>query len=220
MKNTIFFNVDTQRDFINPGGALYIKDAELIKTQLQFLTQLAEENKIKVINTADFHNERSKEISATPDFINTFPKHCMCDSEGCNFIEETNPKKFYKDNYYIVRYTDDKIDEEQFRRARNIIVLKDEFDVFKSNKLIEETLMLIQKDVVVENIVVYGVATDICVAFVIDGLLKRRFKVSLVFDAVKGLPGRPLDDLYAKWIDQGVFFTTTKKLNEENNRHP
>ena len=213
-KNTIFFNVDTQSDFMHADGALYVKDAELITPFLRELTELAEEKNIKVINTADFHTEQSVEISETPDYATTFPKHCMVYSEGADFIDETNPKKFYEDNYYIVNYTDSKIDENKFHRARNIIVLKDQFDVFVGSKLIEEVLMQIQRKQVVENIVIYGVATSICLKYAINGLLARKFKVQLVIDAIQDLPGYYTEYLYAIWINKGVTLTTTDKIEE------
>src|SRR4030043_1528975 len=100
MDNVIFFAVDCQKDFINPDGALYIKDAELIKSQLKYLTEYAKENNIRVINTADRHTENDTEISDKPDFKKTFPKHCMLGTDGLNFIDETEVDlKEY--NYYI-----------------------------------------------------------------------------------------------------------------------
>lgn len=212
MKNTIFFAVDCQKDFINSNGALYVKDAELIKPKLRLLTEFAEQNDIKVINTADRHTDQSKEISETPDFVNTFPKHCMVGGNGAIFIEETIP---FATDSYIIHYTDSKIDEKQFNSMRNIIIFKDAFDVFVGNKLTDDALMLIQKKQIVESITVYGVATSICVKFAVDGLLARGFKVFLVMDAIKGLPGYPLEDLYTKWLNQGVIFTTTEKIEEE-----
>jgi nicotinamidase/pyrazinamidase len=204
----IFFAVDCQKDFINRDGALYVKDAELIKPQLKILTDYATEKNIIVVNSADFHTDKSAEISKTPDFINTFPAHCMCGSEGCGFIEETSPKQFFKDNYYIVRYTDSEIEENRFKRSRNIIVLKDTFDVFVGNKLIGEVL----RKQIVENIVVYGVVTSICVKFVVEGLLKRKFKVFLVIDAIKDLPEHATEALYRDWLNRGVILTTTERM--------
>lgn len=213
MKNTIFFAVDCQKDFLSPTGVLYVRDSMYIRDKLQLLTQIAEEENIKVINTADFHTDQSKEISEKPDFVNTFPRHCMIYDDGSDFIEEINPKTF-DDNYYIVNYTDSVIDEAKFYRARNIIIFKDAFDVFASNKLTEEVLIKLQKKQIIKNVVVYGVVTSICVKFAIDGLLKHKFKVFLVIDAIKDLPEYPTEDLYAKWINLGVILTTTEKIGE------
>lgn len=212
LKNTIFFAVDLQKDFINPNGALYVKDAEYIRDSLEFLTQFADKHNIKVINTADFHTDQSKEISETPDFVNTFPKHCMEGTRGCDFIEETNPKNYHEDSYYILKHTDEDIDIKEFHRMRNIIILKDAFDVFTGNKLTNTVLTLLRNKQPIDNVIVYGVTTNICVKFAVDGLLAHDFKVFLVMDAIKGLPGYPLEHLYTKWLNKGVVFTTTDKI--------
>jgi nicotinamidase/pyrazinamidase len=211
-ENTIFFAVDTQKDFLDQDGALYVKDSMTIRENLRLLTKFAREQRIKVVSTADFHTEVSKEISDTPDFINTFPKHCMINNKGSDFIDETDPRKYFEDNYYVVSYADEKIHEDQFDRARNIIIYKDAFNVFVGNALTDEVLFQLQKQNLIENIIVYGVATNICVKFVVDGLLSRGFKVMLVTDAIKELPGQDIQMIFQKWLHQGLIFAITKQV--------
>lgn len=78
----IFWNVDTQFDFMRPEGKLYVQDAYKIEPNLEKLTSLAGEMNIVVVNTADWHNKNSREISDKPDWQKTFPEHCMAGSEG------------------------------------------------------------------------------------------------------------------------------------------
>lgn len=207
MTDIIFWNVDTQKDFLNSNGALYIQGAEVIKPNLNILTQFAITHKIKVINTADWHTEESKELSDTPDFKTTFPKHCLLTSEGSDFIEETYPKNFIG-NYYIVDWRDDKIDEEKFYRSHNIIILKDAFDVFQGNKLTNQVLKLLSA----KKVIVYGVATNVCVNFAVLGLLKRNYEVYVVLDAIKGLPNTLCDNFYIDWLNNQAQLITVKNL--------
>ncbi len=65
----LFWNVDTQVDFMKADGKLYVQNAEEIAPTLEKLTAFAKENNIKVVNTCDYHNENSQELSDTPDFI-------------------------------------------------------------------------------------------------------------------------------------------------------
>lgn len=208
INNIIFFNVDTQKDFMNPNGALYIKDAELIKPQLKILTEYAATHNIKVVNTADYHTDKSVEISETPDYITTFPEHCMVATEGNEFIDETYPPKEFNDKYYFVQYTDSKIAEGNLNGARNIIIYKDAFDVFIGNKLTETVLNILQP----KKIIIYGCATDICVNFAILGLLKRNYEVYAVIDAMKGLPNTKCEDVFIDWINKGAILLTTKQI--------
>lgn len=79
-KNTppiLFWNVDTQNDFMKVSGKLYVQNAEEIESTIAQLTRFAEKYNIKVLNTCDYHNKRPLELSNTPDFIATFPPHCI-----------------------------------------------------------------------------------------------------------------------------------------------
>ena len=51
----IFFNIDTQKDFMNKDGALYVPNAESIKDNLKKLTSFAVNNKIRIFNSMDTH---------------------------------------------------------------------------------------------------------------------------------------------------------------------
>ena len=92
---TIFRNVDTQYDFMRPDGKLYVQGAERIEGNLAKLTELAATKGIKVVNTADWHNKDSKELSENPDFIQTFPEHCMESTLGAKFVPATSPQNAY-----------------------------------------------------------------------------------------------------------------------------
>ena len=51
----IFYDVDTQMDFMNKDGALYVPNAELIKPRLELLTNFAINNRILRIGSVDQH---------------------------------------------------------------------------------------------------------------------------------------------------------------------
>ncbi len=205
----VFLNVDTQKDFMNSNGKLYVKGAEDIKDNLKYLTELARAQNIKVVNTQDWHMKDDAEISDEPDFKTTFPEHCIVGSEGADFIPETYPKHF-AGNYYIIHYLDTKLNLEKLNRSRNIIIYKDKFDVFEGNDLTEEILANIKPDLVI----VYGVATDVCVLFAIEGLRERRYEVKVVTDAIKALPDAGLMGLYDKWRLNKVELITTKNVEK------
>lgn len=200
----LFWNVDTQIDFMNSKGKLYVQDAEEIIPNLEKLTDLAENYGIKVVNTCDYHMQDDKEISDTPDFKTTFPAHCMAGTTGQGFMGATYPKGF-DDNYYIVNYLDEAIYKYKINRSRNIILYKNHFDIFQGNKHIEEVLRHLKPDIVV----VYGVATNVCVNFAVLGLLERNIKVIVVKDAIKELPNLPVEEIYNNWREKGAILTDT-----------
>ncbi|MDD4424676.1 MAG: isochorismatase family cysteine hydrolase [Mariniphaga sp.] len=182
----LFWNVDTQIDFVYPRGKLYVPGADKIRPRWKELTRLAKEKSIRVVNTADFHYQNSAELDATPDFVNTFPEHCMANTRGADFIRETDPEEpeiFDWDKEYLI--TAQLFNREE---VRNFIIRKDAFDVFEGNHLTASILKHLNPKVVV----VYGVTTNICVDAAVRGLTKRVKKVYVVEDAIKELPGVPL----------------------------
>ncbi|MCK5729537.1 MAG: isochorismatase family protein, partial [Draconibacterium sp.] len=147
LSDLLFWNVDTQKDFVLPSGKLYVQDAELLKPILGEITQFAKENSIRVINTADYHYSGSAELSSTPNFINTFPPHCMANTEGAEFIAETapeNPVIFNWDNDYR-----NFIELLNAEKSRNIVIRKDAFDVFKGNLITESIVKYLSPKTVV-----------------------------------------------------------------------
>ena len=199
----IFWNVDTQFDFVSPNGKLYVPGAELLKPNWGKLTQLAKNNLITVVNTADWHYPDSAELSTNPDFINTFPRHCMANSEGAEYIEETRPESPFiidwETENYISKEIVDSIEQ------RNFIIRKDAFDVFRGNPYTDQLLKLLSP----ETIIVYGVTTNVCVNDAVVGLAKKGKNVIVVENAVKELPNIPLP--FENWEKLGVKMM---KLNE------
>jgi nicotinamidase/pyrazinamidase len=196
ISDCIFWNVDTQFDFVSPDGKLYVPGAELLKPNWKKLTQFAHSKSITVVNTADWHYPASAELSAHPDFIETFPQHCMAGTAGAEFIEETDPE-----NPLVIDWEA----ATNFDRGgvvsgnhRNYIIRKDAFDVFAGNPHTGQLLKLLSP----KTVVVYGVTTNVCVNDAVVGLMQRVAGVIVVEDAIKELPNIPLP--FEKWGDLGV----------------
>jgi len=202
----IFWAVDCQKDFMNKDGALYVEGAESIKPNLKILTQFAKENNIMVVNTRDWHDERDKELSENPDFINTFPQHCIHGSEGAEFIEETKPDKIITTGSNELYYGLDAPVLNIY--ARNIVIDKNKFDVFAGNPDTDKFLNFINPDLVV----VYGVATNVCVHHAVMGLTKQVKEIWVVDDAIKELPNIPIEPIFKEWRNHFICWDNTKDL--------
>ncbi len=184
--NCLFWNVDTQIDFVYPRGKLYVEGAENLRPKWKELTQIAAERSIRVVNTADYHFPNSAELDASPDYINTFPEHCMFNSRGADFIKETDPEDpmfFDWNRKYLI--TPELFDK---NLHRNFIIRKDAFNVFTGNPY----ACTILKHLHPKMVVVYGVSTNEGLDAAVRGLLRKVKKVCVVEDAIKEFPGRPL----------------------------
>ena len=204
-RKTIFWNVDTQYDFMRDDeaykGRLAIPGAKAIEGNLEKLTAIAKQLGIKVINTADWHTIESEELSTNPDFTKTFPQHCMQDTKGAQFVPATNPE-----NPYLIDWKQEQFDKEKVLQTRNIILYKDKFDIFTGTPHSDKVVELIRP----EKVVVYGVATNVCVDCAVKGLLERKVQVYVPTDAIKELPNLPLP--YENWQRKGAILTRTDDI--------
>ena len=202
--NWLFWNVDTQIDFVEPDGKLYVEGAEKLKPIWKEIKSLAEKHQIQVVNTADFHLSGSKELSDNPNFISTFPPHCMANTHGSEYVDETQPK-----NALVVDW--DKphnYDAEQIKNYRNIVIRKDAFDVFAGNPYTSS----IVENLAPETVVVYGVTTNVCVNDAVVGLSQRVKNVLVIKDAIKELPNIPLP--FENWQNLNVRMIGLSELKE------
>ncbi|MEZ5104444.1 MAG: isochorismatase family protein [Draconibacterium sp.] len=206
LSGLIFWNVDTQVDFVLPEGKLYVPGAELLQDKWERLTEIAKEKLIPVVNTADFHYDGSKELSDNPDFIKTFPAHCMANTAGAEYVSSTNPE-----NPVIFDWNGINVTPEDFlsvNKIRNIIIRKDAFDVFVDNPYTDE----IVSELAPETVIVYGVTTNVCVNDAVVGLASRVKNVFVIEDAIKELPNIPLP--FDTWKQLGVKMISLAELEE------
>lgn len=200
----LFWNVDTQNDFVEPWGKLYVPGAELLKPVWAQITGLAQRQEIRVVNTADHHYIYSAEIDEYPDMESTFPPHCMAGTQGAEYIAETAPEApavFNWDKEYLIPFN-----MPALQNIRNIVIRKDAFDVFAGNRVTEKIVEALSPEVVV----VYGVTTNICVNYAVLGLHRLVKKVYVVEDAIRELPNLPLP--FEKWQKLGVKMISSQEL--------
>ncbi len=210
MPRIIFWDVDTQYDFMKADGKLYVPDAEQLIPNLKRLTDYAHGHGIRIIGSADDHVTGHPEISDKPDWKNTFPPHCMRGTPGRQKIPETA----LKDPLVIEpAKTDPKALAERVRTHKgDILFHKHRFDVFTN-----ENVMTVLEVLDPEDIVLYGVATDVCDKAAVEGLLERRphTRLFVVTDAVKGIDKDIAEHLLKEWGDEGVRLVKTKEVVEE-----
>ena len=195
MKNkTIFVDIDTQFDFMNPKGALYVPDAEDIIDNIKKLFDYAKEHKIKILSSTDAHTVDD------PEFKLFFP-HCVKDTPGNQKIDAST----CKDNIVIENIeqdiTESMLDHDQ------IIIEKQSYDIFGNTNIDKVIIQLYASDYVV-----FGVATDYCVKLAVLGLLRRGYKVTLVTDAIKATTQKGETKALKAMKDAGAVFITTEDI--------
>lgn len=194
-RTIVFWEVDAQKDFMLPGGKLYVPGAEKIIPNIKRLVDAAREGRVLVVSSGCAH------AADDPEFA-TFPPHCIRGTDGaCIVPEGLAPDFIVIRNDAASKVPADLFDHEQ------VLIQKQELDVFSN----PHTNEIVEQLGDAAEFVVFGVVTEYCVHFAAKGLLDRGRKVFVVKDAIETLKaeesGRALGELKAL----GAQFLTTEE---------
>jgi nicotinamidase/pyrazinamidase len=194
----IFFDVDTQYDFMDPAGALYVPGAETIKSNIERLLRAAGEKKIAVISSRCAHAPGDEEFKI-------FPPHCIEGAPGAERVFPDLPQLPRRE--IAVDAASDP--QAQIAPATHHVVSKREFDLF-SNAWLDG---LRQRGAFKGGeCVVFGVATDYCVRACGLGLAQSGARVLLVQDAIRGVADETTKKTIEEMRSAGVELTTTDEI--------
>jgi nicotinamidase/pyrazinamidase len=200
----IFWDVDTQVDFMEPHGKLYVPGARDVAPALERLVDAARAAGVVHVASADDHELTDPEISESPDLRNTFPPHCLRGTHGAEKILETKQRDPLP--LSLVPFPPGLIPR-LVEGRREILLLKKNFNVF-TNPNTEPLLDALDPD----EIVVFGVATDVCDDAAILGFLLRGRHVRFVEDASRGLDEARVAACTAVWRERGVEFSSAEEV--------
>jgi len=189
---TVFFDIDTQIDFLFPAGSLYVPGAERLLPALAQLTRYAAEHSIPVVASMDAHAEDDAEFQL-------WPPHCVAGTQG-----QRKPADLLLERRVTIPTT---AGEYAIEGAQQIIVEKQTLDVFANSNL---PRLLEQLEA--ERCVVYGVATEYCVRSAITGLLKTGARVELVGEGVREIDAAGAQVTLSEFAAAGGCLTTLAEV--------
>ena len=193
----VFVDVDTQRDFLEPTGALFVPGAEAIVANLARLTGFARRHGIPVLATADAHRDDDTEEIAR------FGRHCMAGTRGQTRIDATAWPGG------IVLGVGDRFADDAPSLPAHLTVEKRAFNVFTRPDA-DRIVARYNRDR--PTFVVYGVATDYCVSAVVLGLRRLDSKVVVVADAVRAIDVEHEPEVLKTFTDAGAVLTVTEAV--------
>jgi nicotinamidase/pyrazinamidase len=180
---TVFFDIDTQIDFLFPAGALYVPGAERILPAIERLNRFAVEHGIPVVSTTCAHNENDGEFKS-------WPAHCVVGTTG-----QLKPCSTLVGKTAVIPNVPGDV---EIAGAQQIILEKSQLDLF-TNPNIGQLLDKLQAD----HYVVYGVVTEYCVKFAAMGLLATKKPVTLITDAIETLDRAASDAMLDVFTKRG-----------------
>jgi len=170
-RDYIFWEVDVQRDFMLPGGKLYVPGAEKLLPNIRRLTDPARLGKVFLVSHGCFHTPNDPEFK-------TFPPHCVKGTPGAELVPEALTAK-------VARVPNDASATlpEDLSQYQQILLEKQTLNIFESTHA-DELVRRLGNDA---EFVVFGVVTEFCVSFAAKGLLERGRRVAVVQDAIETL---------------------------------
>jgi nicotinamidase-related amidase len=178
---TIFYDINTQRDFVLHDGKFHIEGAENLVPKWKAITDLARDQKVKIVCSVDCHVPGDPQLKS---WGGPYPDHCMAGTSGQQKIAETAPlNPLMLENR---EYTPDEI-QKILDHEGEIEYRRQQFEKLADNPHLSAILRLVLRPY--QDIVMYGVYTEACVAREITALIGVGPKLHLVTDAVAVVGG-------------------------------
>ena len=193
--DTILWCVDAQKDFMLPGGKLYVPEAEKLLPNIRRLVDVAREGRAFLVSHGCFH------IVGDPEF-KTFPPHCVKGTAGADFV----PEALSEDYVRVLNEPGSSLPED-FLGNQQIILEKQTLDIFESRHA-DALLERLDRNA---EFIVFGVVTEYCVRFAAKGLLERKRKVWVVRDAIETLSAEVGKQTISELTTLGANFVTTSE---------
>ena len=204
-ETTFFYDVDTQRDFILPEGALHGPNALAIVPTLKAVTDFARERQLRIVASVCRHFPGDRELKSGGG---PYPDHCMNGTDGQLKIAETKPVA-----PLFVGNDHDLCDVEfaaLIGYRGELVIEKQDLPLFSGNRNARKLISHLFERY--RDVVVYGVFTDLCVDLAVRDFAKYDRKVHVLTDAIA-----PLDEHNARaaieaWKAAGIDLLSFAEL--------
>ncbi len=188
----VFFDIDTQIDFLLPAGSLYVPGAERLIPVLGRLNRYAATHGFALVSSMCAHTEDDPEFRQ-------WPAHCVVGTIG-----QLKPAETLVEKRVTVAVP---LDEYSLEGAQQILFEKNQLDITASHNF--QPLL---KRLKASHYVVYGVVTEYCVRFAALALLTTGQPVSLVTDAIETLRAEESQRTLSEFTSRGGRLTTVAEV--------
>jgi nicotinamidase/pyrazinamidase len=206
---TILVDVDTQHDFCDPSGALYVKGAETLAGTFQRLIDRAVARGVKIVGSVDSHAFDAWEFAGARDTgpngeAPGFPPHCVKGTRGWLKMPGTLAER----TRFVPNVKTDVAPYVARHDPQMILLEKEVYSLFANPNAPEILKALTAGESA--RFYVFGVATDYCVRAAALGLVEWG-EVSLVRDAIAAVDPANGEEAIAECAAKGVRMVTTEE---------
>jgi nicotinamidase/pyrazinamidase len=135
--------VDVQNDFCEGGSLAVAGGAAVARAITKFLASPAAARYDHIVASQDYHIDPGSHFSGEPDFVTTWPTHCVAGTAGAEFHPDFDASRV----------------EEVFRKGRHSAA----YSAFEGVSESGESLLAWLSKRGVKDLDVVGIATDYCV---------------------------------------------------------
>jgi nicotinamidase/pyrazinamidase len=192
-EKVVFWEVDTQADFMLPAGKLYVPGAEKLLPNIRRLTDAARQGRVFLVSHGCFHTADDPEFKI-------FPAHCVQGTAGAEFVPEALTDRVFR----VPNEGHASLPADLFA-CQQILLEKQTLDVFESRHADALVRRLGDRP----EFMVFGVVTEYCVGFAAKGLLQRGRRVAVVRDAIETLKPEDGDRKIAELQQLGARLIST-----------
>lgn len=180
--------VDTQNDFVS--GSLAVPHGEAVAQKIADL--IRETKHTQIVLSADWHINPGSHFSDTPDFVDTWPRHCVADTWGSQLHpaiqdtlmeNETAPVRFVHKGEYEAAYS-----------------------VFEGSYVDDGSPFI-----GASNLTVAGIATEHCVLATVNDALTLGNSVTVLTDYVAAVDEAKGRDALTQMEARGAYLAARKE---------
>src|SRR5262245_25658084 len=191
----MYVDVDTQIDFCDPKGALFVNGAPAVMDNVRTLIRSAIESGSLLVGSVDSHDFTAWEFAQNGG---PFPPHCVKGTPGWLKVEGTLAER----SVFVPN-----VNASLPAGTQQVLFEKEVYSLF-ANPLAEPILdsLLANRELSRDDVtaIVFGVATDFCIKAAALGLKERGFDVVVVSDAVAAVTEEGGRAAIAEMRAQGV----------------
>ncbi|CAN7409473.1 isochorismatase family protein [Arthrobacter sp. LjRoot78] len=206
--------VDVQNDFCE-GGSLAVKGGADVAGAISEYVDAHHGQFDHIVATQDWHIEPGAHFAESPDFIDSWPPHCVAGTRGAELHPDLDTEyiqAFFRKGQFTAAYSgfegilapEDAVPTGD--RKPGALPLPEDAEPFTASSFADEDAIglddwLQSHDV--EDVVIVGIATDYCVMATALDAVQAGYSVTVVRNLTAGIAA-DLDDAYAEMELGGV----------------
>lgn len=172
--------VDVQEDFVE-GGSLGVEGGRDLAHRIATELLIKGHPYDLIITTQDWHIDPGSHFSEAPDFVDSWPVHCVAETTGAEILE---PIRIQLD---LIETPQEKILKGQY---------EDAYSGFMGHTVDGDTLAQVLNESDIELVDVVGISTDYCVVSTAIDSVSEGFTTRVLKDYAVGINPEKVAALY------------------------